>query len=280
MNVIQVPAAICAQKQLSKDEISFVNYTDKGSISRHRVLFEQFAFSFVQNSQKHIYRGANSTTLAAGQGMLIPEGNSIITEHGFDDSSYQSLVIFFPGELAKNILKKHLHNYKFTKNDATYIHFEADAYLQSYISHILYLIENGVQLSSAVAVHKIEELLLVILERYPAEILSLIGDQTSPSLKKIIEGNLLNNLTLEELAFLANRSLASFKRDFKKAYGKAPQSYIRERKLELALEDMRNGKAAAGLFLKYGYENLSNFNTAFKRKFGAPPSAYLLQQAI
>lgn len=277
MEVIQVPAATQAQPQLSAGGISFVNYRDRGGPFRNRVLFDRFAFSFVQNGQKQIYRAAKNTVLSAGQGMLIPEGNSIIAEHSDNDEPYHSVIIFFPGELGRRFLQKHLPSTgQVTESRAPFIHFKVHSYLQLCINQIKGLIESRAPISEALALHKLEELLLVMAEQYPAELQHLFGGLTSPSLKILVENNLMNKLSLEELAFLANRSLASFKRDFEKTYGLPPQRYIRERKLELALEELLAGKTPTELYLDYGYENLSNFNTAFKRRYGHPPAAYRL----
>jgi AraC-like DNA-binding protein len=84
----------------------------------------------------------------------------------------------------------------------------------------------------------------------------------------------MEHLTLEEMAFLAHKSLSSFKRDFEKSYGISPGKYIRERKLELASKDLLQGKSPSELYLDYGYESLSNFIQAFKKKYGYTPAAY------
>lgn len=276
MDVIQVPAATHAQPQLAAGQISFVNYRDKGGPFRSRVLFDRFAFSFVQNGQKHIYRQDENTILSAGQAMLIPEGNSIIAEHSPNAEPYHSVIIFFPGEFGRQFMDRHFTAAeREIKTNAPFIHFKTDDYLDAYIKHICGLIEAGTPVSETLALHKLEELLLVMAERYPDGLKSIFGNSTVPSLKKLVETNLMNKLSLDELAFLANRSLASFKRDFEKSYGIPPQRYIRERKLELALEELREGKSPSDLYLVYGYENLSNFNAAFKRLYGYPPITYL-----
>jgi AraC-like DNA-binding protein len=124
--------------------------------------------------------------------------------------------------------------------------------------------------------HKLEELLIALLELDPHRI-PLLFDQGlsgTSDLRTLVENNLLKGLSLDELAFLANRSRASFKRDFEKVYGTSPGKYILDRKLEVASHALREGKRATELFSEFGYENLSNFNTAFKRKFNLTPKAY------
>lgn len=274
MDIIQVPNATRSQQQITAGPVSFVNYCDKGSLFRNRVVFNRYAFSFVQNGQKQIYRLAEHTVLKAGHGMLIPEGHSIIAEHSFNTEPYHSVIIFFPGDLAREFVARHLPATHQTENIPPYIHFSTNTYLNEYIQNLRKLIEAGEQLSETVAIHKLHELLLVMTELYPEQLQSMLGSKVPLPLKKLIENNLFNGLSLDELAFLANRSISSFKRDFEKLYGLSPMRYIRERKLELAANDLLHGKNPSELYLVYGYENLSNFNTAFKKKYGQPPAAY------
>jgi len=280
MEVFYVPEAVKQQPQIKTGEISFVNYHEKGSLFKNRVVFNQYAISFVLNGQKEIYRATENTIIKAGQAMLIPAGNSIIAEHSLNQQQYHSLVIFFPAHLVSSFMAKHhiaLNTANHSPDIAPYIYFSSTPYLNEYLRGIESLIEGGQQLSQSVAIHKLEELLLVIYELFPSQLVNMFSrhqDTAGLSLKNLVENNLFNNLTLDELAFLANRSRSSFKRDFEKAYSLSPQKYIRDRKLEAACSELAKGKQASELYDAYGYENLSNFSTAFKKKFGVTPTAY------
>ncbi|MBW4888832.1 helix-turn-helix transcriptional regulator [Mucilaginibacter sp. HMF5004] len=280
MEVFAVPDAVKQHPKMCAGDITFVSYRETGSLLKNMVVFNQYAISFVLNGQKEIYRSTENTVIKAGQAMLIPEGNSIIAEHSPNRNQYHSLVIFFPGHLAANLLDRHhiaLDKALPPHNGDSFIHFSSTGYLNEYLRGIQALIATGHQLSYPIALHKLEELLLVIYELFPTQLVNLFSrnrDSDKLSLKSLVEKNLFSKLTLDELAFLANRSLSSFKRDFEKTYGIAPQKYIRDRKLEVASAELISGKQATEIFDAYGYENLSNFNTAFKKKFGVTPASY------
>ena len=286
MDIISVPNAVKHQAQIKAGEISFVHYHDKGSLFKNHVVFDQYAISFVLNGQKEIYRATENTILRTGQAMLIPQGNSIIAEHSLNKDPYSSFIVFFPGSLVTDFLAKYpqtANRINPPEHILPYIHFASTLYLNEYVKSIQTLISGGHQLSYAIALHKLEELLLVIYELFPAQLTALFSkhqDISQLSLKNIVESNLFNNLTLDELAFLANRSRSTFKRDFEKAYNISPQKYIRERKLEAACSELLKGRQASEIYDTYGYENLSNFNTAFKKKFGVTPAAYRQNVAI
>ena len=55
-----------------------------------------------------------------------------------------------------------------------------------------------------------------------------------PELRRLLAEHLTENLTLEELARLAGRSLSSFNRDFKEQFGSSPHRWIKQQRLKLA----------------------------------------------
>lgn len=274
-----VPDCLATLPQIVAGEISFIYYHQNGSQEKNKVIFNQHAISFVLNGQKEVYRARENTIINSGQGMLIPIGNSIMAEHNLNNNEYSSLLVFFPGEFAINFLSKHASLVVTDNKSAApeFILFSNTGYLRECLKGLLTLVKQGSEISFALALHKLEELLLVIFELFPKQLIAMFNN-TLPvnqlSLKKIVENNLYNNLKIEELAFLANRSVSSFKRDFEKAYHVSPQKYIRDRKLEAACTELIKGRLATEIHQSYGYENLSNFNTAFKKKFGVTPTDY------
>ena len=125
MEVIKVPAAVAGQPQTGAGEVIFVDYKDQGGFFRNRVSFDCCAFSFVQNGQKHIYRGGGHTVLKAGYGMLVPEGNSLITEHSDNEDRYHSVIVFFPGSIGREFVSALPRQQPAQVPQAPYIHFKS-----------------------------------------------------------------------------------------------------------------------------------------------------------
>lgn len=280
MKIIRVPEATREQPQLAAGDIAFVDYSHPGGPPvRNRVIFDCYALSFVQHGQKRIFLAEGKTILTPGFGLLIPSGNSIIAEHSGTTEPYQSFVVFFPSQLGRDFLATKPAE-AVAKTDTPYSYFECNNYLREYVRHLRALIRDRQQLSAEMARLKVQELLTAMFELAPDILRAIFSNEGNPSLKKLVENNLLNPLTLEELAFLANRSLSSFKRDFEKAYGLPPQRYIRDRRLEMAATDLTRGKLASEIYQQYGYEYLANFTTAFKRKFAVTPADWSFRNKI
>jgi AraC-like DNA-binding protein len=80
------------------------------------------------------------------------------------------------------------------------------------------------------------------------------------------------DLSIEDIASYTGRSLAGFKRDFKKISPLSPEKWLIRKRLEEAQRKIGNGKKASDACFEVGFKSLSHFSTAFKRQYGFPPT--------
>ena len=90
--------------------------------------------------------------------------------------------------------------------------------------------------------------------------------------KAYISEHLSDELTAEIIAHEVGYSVFHFCRVFKEETGKSLMSYVREKRLELAENDIEKGEPALDVALKYGFETQSGFSRAYERKFGERPA--------
>lgn len=89
-----------------------------------------------------------------------------------------------------------------------------------------------------------------------------------------MERNFMCDLSIEEIAHYTGRSLATFKRDFKKISDLTPEKWLIKKRLEKAYELMKSGRRkVVDVYAEVGFRNPSHFSTAFKREFGVAPTA-------
>jgi len=89
-----------------------------------------------------------------------------------------------------------------------------------------------------------------------------------------IEGNLLKNITVDEVSNHIHSSTDYFQRTFNIVTGLSISEYIRNRRLTLAGEDIKNTQAKIiDVALKYQYDSPESFTRAFTRFHGITPSA-------
>lgn len=88
-----------------------------------------------------------------------------------------------------------------------------------------------------------------------------------------MEKNYAYDLSIEDIAHYTGRSLATFKRDFKKVSDLSPQKWLMEKRLNVAQDKLlHEKKKVSEIYLEVGFKNISHFSTAYKRKFGYSPS--------
>ena len=82
-------------------------------------------------------------------------------------------------------------------------------------------------------------------------------------------------LDLDALARGINVSSGHLSREFKRAYGESPYSYLMTRRIERAMTLLRRGDlSVTEICFGVGYSSLGTFSTRFTELVGMPPSAY------
>jgi len=123
---------------------------------------------------------------------------------------------------------------------------------------------------------KLQEGLLALLhidERF-APTLFDFNEPWKIDIMEFMNENYMYEFSMEELAHYTGRSLATFKRDFKKISDLPPEKWLIRKRLEAAYAMMKNGgKKVVDVYAEVGFKNPSHFSTAFKRQYGVSPTA-------
>lgn len=85
-------------------------------------------------------------------------------------------------------------------------------------------------------------------------------------------------LDVEALARGAHMSAGHLSRQFKRAYGESPYSYLMTRRIERAMALLRRGElSVTEVCFAVGCSSLGTFSTRFTELVGVPPSTYRQQ---
>jgi AraC-like DNA-binding protein len=83
---------------------------------------------------------------------------------------------------------------------------------------------------------------------------------------------------VDDMARAAGLSRAHFSREFKRAFGESPRSYLLTRRLERAAALLRNtDRSVADICFTVGLQSVGSFTTSFTRTYGASPTVYRAQ---
>ncbi len=88
-------------------------------------------------------------------------------------------------------------------------------------------------------------------------------------------------LDVEALARGVHLSAGHLSREFKKAYGESPYSYLMTRRIERAMTLLRRGDlSVTDVCFEVGCQSLGTFSTRFTELVGVPPSVYKQEAAM
>ena len=120
-----------------------------------------------------------------------------------------------------------------------------------------------------------------LLKRYGADLVAtekpdraIRGKRLSRVLEAI-EGRLDHDWSIHELASVAGLTPFRFAHAFRDAVGISPRRYVQQQRLECARRLLGDSDLSViEVAFRCGFESHSWFTTSFKRRYGAPPSAF------
>jgi len=258
------------------EKVNFIYYENAHPNEKNKVLFSQNVISFVIEGEKEIYF-PNNTVKFQDSIALIRASNCLMSERKTNkDKPYKALLIFFDNSLLTDIKIKYENELNINNVRHSQVNvIENDEFLTIYRKHIVQILSlNDNILTQRVKELKLEELLLYLLRRYPNELYSFLKPQIDENIvhfKSVIEHNRVKNLTIDELAFLCNMSVSTFKRHFNKYYNSSPQKWFFLQRMNYAKKMIEQGKRPSEIYRNAGYTSLSNFIKAYKKHFGNTP---------
>jgi AraC-like DNA-binding protein len=93
--------------------------------------------------------------------------------------------------------------------------------------------------------------------------------------RDLVDARYFEALTVEDLARAAGLSRAHFSREFGRAFGEPPHTYLLSRRLERAAALLRTtDRSVVDVCYSVGLRSLGSFTTSFTRAYGASPTAY------
>jgi len=105
-------------------------------------------------------------------------------------------------------------------------------------------------------------------------LLSDISEPRKIDLADFMQKNFVFNIPIKRFAHLTGRSLATFKRDFKKTFGTTPQKWLTRTRLAKAhFLIAEKHQRPSRVYIEVGFENFSHFTFSFKNQFGYNPSS-------
>ncbi len=273
---IQNIPEIYIDNTIDKVDLFVYDFKMTDDVVKSKVNLGLHMFSFLQTGKKQIHFADTAVAVNKSQSLLIKKGNSLWTELLDKEEIYYCKLFFFSDTELNKFLKKHSTIGKVSQQETPFFIIKNDDYIRSYLNSLSIINTEQSSFTNNLLSVKFEELLLYLIHKYgnkfESYLHSLISKEIS-SFNNIVESNAYSNLKLEEIAFLCNMSLSTFKRHFIKEYKTSPGVWLQDKRLQKAKVLLQeDGLKVSDIYLDLGYTNLSNFSAAFKNKFGISPT--------
>lgn len=254
-------------------EIKLSCYDDK--FFRSEIVFDQHMLVWFISGETRIVQSEATHTFRAGDIFLIPRNKpATIINFPKDGLPHKTVVML----LTTHILRKYYADAE-VKVRSTPIpsirRYSNHPLLESCLASLIPYFEVNEPFPHQLAFLKVTEAISILRIIDPGidSVLSNFEDPHKVELVSFMEKNYMFNMPLERFGYLTGRSLTTFKRDFRKAFNSTPEKWLVQKRLELAhYQLMEKKRRPVDVCYETGFENLSHFSYAFKKRFGYPPS--------
>lgn len=273
-------------KQISIKDMLFVYYRCPQSV-KHLSLYNHYnEIGFTLSGKKTLHHSNESYTLTSEKALFVRKSAFVQEMHhdqeweviafSVQDNYLKELYVEFRNHLPiKNLLetpKKTLMGINVNEVTKT-----------CFYSLLPYFTQKRPPIPGLIEL-KFKELVFNILsDPENGDILSYIQsitDQHKTPIWQVMESNFMYNMSLDEFAKIADRSIASFKREFQEYYKTSPGKWLKQKRLEHAANLLvSSSKPVSEVAYDSGFENLSHFSRVFKEKYACTPIQYRIFQS-
>lgn len=218
-------------------------------------------------------------TIRAGECAFIRRNHRLLMyKNSKDEELYKGISLTFNRSLLREFysrMNKTDIPKKVTITEENVIKIEPRADINSLFQSLSPYFDDGVEPTEGVAKLKLQEGIYALLNSADV-FFPILFDFTEPWKMDILEflnENYMDELSMEQIAAYTGRSLATFKRDFKKISNLSPQKWLIKKRLEAAYVKLKEeGRKVQEVYVEVGFKNPSHFSTAFKKHYGFPPT--------
>jgi AraC-like DNA-binding protein len=254
-------------------DIKLSCYDDK--LFKSEVVFDQHMLVWFISGETKIVQADVSYLFKAGDIFLIPRNQlATIINYPKDGLPHKTVVMHLTTTRLKDFYAN--VNIKPKASVSSGIRcFDDHPLLKSCLSSLIPYFELQGKFPENIAGLKIKEA-ISILRLIDAEVDNVLANFEEPGkidLVSFMEKNFMFNMPMEKFGYLTGRSLSTFNRDFKKHFNVTPEKWLTQKRLELAYYQItEKKKKPVEVYLEVGFEDLSHFSYAFKKRFGYTPT--------
>lgn len=246
------------------------------------------AIGYILRGRKYIYYGDVRYEVGRGEMFYVNIGMHYMEDIPESGKTFEQIMFFYTPDRLSDILSGlnteyqiHISNDHDCDNcrDTPYVVYPAWGAARSFFSTInQYIKDDMFNENSAAEKMKLTELVYLIISNPLCCLKSRIlnnADTIRESFEKSIQRHIFSDISIEELARICNKSLTSFKKEFKEHFHESPHRWlIRQRLMHSRLLLISTNKSVSEIGNECNFPNTSHYIKLFKKEYGITPAVY------
>ena len=259
--------------------------TDRNGIQAHN--YTRHSIGYIIRGKKYIYYGDTCYAIPQGTLFYMGTGNHYTEDIPENDKPFEQIVFYYTQDQLSRILNNlsgvyHLHIVNDHKcPECTHLphaSYPASVSVKNFFNSVNQYMKEGMFGDSTAEMLKTTELIYLILSQddccLKSKVLSNM-DLMKENFEQTIQNYIFSDISVDELASKCNRSLTSFKKEFRKHFYEPPHKwFIRQRLMHSRLLLISTNKSISEIGNECTFPNTSHFIKLFKKEYGMTPSHY------
>jgi AraC-like DNA-binding protein len=243
-------------------------------------MIREHGIVYILSGKLEINEGDKITYLYRGECAFIRKDNRVgMTKMPEKNEQYKSIWLTFPRpffrEFYRTLNKKQLPKDAERQKISVYKLPADRPDIRSLFESMTPYFDSPIPPTDELLKLKMMEGVLILLNT-DKEVYASLFDFVAPwkiDILDFMNKNYMYDLSVKEIASYTGRSIASFKRDFKKISPLSPEKWLIQKRLKVAHDKIReDGKKVSDVCFEVGFKNLSHFSRVFKERFGYAPT--------
>lgn len=246
------------------------------------------AIGFVLRGSKHIHYDDTNYVISRGDIFFLGVGTHYIENIPEADKPFEQVVFYYSASLIQRILLHLSVNYSLNITNShrceqctrlNHIATAASYGMRSFFSYVVSDLRDERFVSDETVENiKMTELIYLIISHSEGCLKSKVlhhSDSANDNFEQIIYANIFRDLSIEQLSSMTNRSLTSFKKEFRRHFDQSPHRwFIHQRLLHSRLLLVSSTKSISEIGNVCAFPNTSHFIKLFKKRYGQTPALY------
>lgn len=274
--------------QLNQQQPQIVKFVDSSSSSIASISLSRYAIGYVMHGTKNIYYGDKCYPVHRGEIFYMGIGLHHVENISEEEAAYEEIVFYYTPTSLQHILS-HLsitYGVRFSNNHTcdwcrsrNHVAMSAWNAARSFFTNAnSYLREEIFRHDETAENIKLTELLYLLISNGDCCLKSKLlrnMDVASGNFEQIIYNHIFKDVSIEQLSEICNRSLTSFKKEFKRHFDMPPHKwYVRQRLIHSRLLLISTNKSVSEIGHECTFPNTSHFIKLFKKEYSITPSLY------